>query len=94
MDRVNEAIELLIKAIEILQNTNSVKQTKSIAKDSKLIHKDTKLIEKLIRIQKANNSNTNFLENILNNGYDTLTDGQYQIVVKICNDLNVAPDEY
>lgn len=86
------SIERIVK--ELKDSLDSTKEVVKDKKELKLVNKDSKFIEKLIQLQKANNSNTSFLENLLNNGYDTLTVGQYDIVVKIANDHNVSPDEY
>ena len=85
-------IEGIIKQLK--DSLDSTKEVVNTNKEVKLVDKDSKLISKLIQLQKANNSNTSFLENLLNNGYDTLTIGQYDIVVKIANDHNLSPDEY
>lgn len=73
-----------------LYSTEVVKENKEV----KLVQKDSKFLDKLIKLQKAKNASTDFLENLLNNGYETLTQGQYDVVVKIANDLEVSPDEY
>lgn len=94
MDNTKQAIELLKKAIDLLNNnSNSIANKPSIAnKANKYYPKDKEFLQKLIQLQKANNSNTTFLESILNNDYDTLTDGQYSVVVNIANNFNLSPD--
>lgn len=72
-----------------LDSTEVVKEKKEV----KLVNKDNEFLLKLINLQKAKNASTDFLQNLLNNGYDTLTQGQYDVVVKIANDLEVGPDD-
>lgn len=79
---------------ELKNSLDSTEVVKKENKEIKLVQKDSKFLSKLIKLQKAKNASTDFLENLLNNGYDTLTQGQYDVVVKIANDLEVGPDEY
>jgi|DEB0MinimDraft_10_1074344.scaffolds.fasta_scaffold42055_2 hypothetical protein len=90
----------MIKLIDSIEGnssieSNNVSKLQSIVnsdKPKKLINKDREFIEKLIRLQEANNNNTSFLESLLNNDYDTLTEGQYRVVVDIANLYNESPD--
>lgn len=87
---LKDSIEGKESNVSMLKNISTNNTSK---KEIKLVQKDSKFLSKLIKLQKAKNASTDFLENLLDNGYDTLTQGQYDVVVKIANDLEVGPDE-
>lgn len=101
MNNLNQAIKLLKQAIELLEgnstnsSSNNVSKLQSIVNTNKpknYFHKDREFIQNLLELQKHNNNNTSFLESLLSNEYDTLTEGQYQVVVSIANTYNLSPD--
>ena len=100
LNQIRLLVSEIVKTLDSIEGKESnvsmlksISTNNSIKKDTKLLPKDRVFLEKLVRLQKANNSNTTFLESLLENEYDTVTSGQYAIIVKIANDHNVSADE-
>ena len=106
---MKELKQIRVLAKEILKLTDSIegidtKETnvsklQSIANSDKAntnkkYPKNREFIENLLDLQKSKNHNTDFLQSILANDYDTVTYGQQKIIVDIANQFNISPDEY